>query len=666
MRHYMPSKNSFFVAGLVVVLLWGVLTGGAQAQVQMPPCRGLVFSTEEDFLSQGPKPPDGNPIISDGDLLSAISPGSSVVVCARNHDLLRFFRTRVDLGLDAVDVINAKGSIIAFSTELDDPRGRFTAGDLLATNGAILPNSALLALFTLPVPEDIGLDAIHFVGDTEVIVKLLNQIKVDGRSSWAENPTKLAKILNELKIDIWFSTEGTGPTPRAPSFLDGDLLSARDGTIVAPNSILLPPSVPAGIPTRGVDFGLDAVSAGRKLDRRSIHFSTEILYEGRRSFTDGDVLRLGNGVVITNAALVAPLEPRAKFLGLDALSFPVKPPPQDPNIQTLCGDRPVADFSGGLVPIGGSGTGLYRANSASTPPGDPPRRPCGEYVPIDGFLPDSGVKRFRVAYRPAGDPFPGIGTSPGIQTRWRLRVWLLGFCLPTGSLDTTTTGWMDAATYLAAKLGSLTGCANSGLRLAVWDTHNRQGLGPPNKDGHYVLWLEWEDTGGVLHREPLEHHLQLDNTKPVIAPFPDGLQVRLKDGTTPVPACGVAPKGATEFQVWGQFADDYYWSFRLRVRGGVPPTSVAYGPHNYYDTHDGTTGIKHTDDTGTTPDLTTVHLRNIDMTDLGASFRDCCYVLDLWVRDAAIRHSFNGRVANDVSGSSAWRANAFVTFAASP
>ena len=54
------------------------------------------------------------------------------------------------------------------------------------------------------------------------------------------------------------------------------------------------------------------------------------------------------------------------------------------------------------------------------------------------------------------------------------------------------------------------------------------------------------------------------------------------------------------------------------------------------------------------------------MTDLGASFVDCCYDLDLWVRDAAIRHSFNGRVANENSGSDYWWANSFLTFAASP
>ena len=173
----------------------------------------------------------------------------------------------------------------------------------------------------------------------------------------------------------------------------------------------------------------------------------------------------------------------------------------------------------------------------------------------------------------------------------------------------------------------------------------------------------------MLHKEPFEHHLQLDNTLPEIAAYPDGLQVRLADGTTPVLACGEAPPGASEFQVWGQFRDNYYRNFRLRLRGGIPPLGVGYGPHNYWDPNDNDPDlpvIKNTDDTGTTPDVTTVHLRNIDMYDLGDNFVECCYVLDLWVRDAAIRHSFNNRVANDNSGASQWQANAFITFAAGP
>ena len=63
-----------------------------------------------------------------------------------------------------------------------------------------------------------------------------------------DEPGRLLKRLEEYGLDIWFSTEGTLGPVDAPGFLDGDLLSARDGTIVAGNDILLPPGVPAGIP----------------------------------------------------------------------------------------------------------------------------------------------------------------------------------------------------------------------------------------------------------------------------------------------------------------------------------------------------------------------------------------------------------------------------------
>jgi hypothetical protein len=375
-------------------------------------------------------------------------------------------------------------------------------------------------------------------------------------------------------------------------------------------------------------------------------------------------------VIVRNWDLIKGFHPAADFLGLDALWAPIGPGewPRDPNIQSMCGELPVAEFDGGLVPPGGGGTGLYRANSAMTPPGDPPRRPCGEYVPIDGFLPDTGVKRFRVAYRLAGTPRPAPDTAEGVQTHWRIKQWFgwpINNCLTSMDLNTDPKGWMPADTYLDAKSGALTGCTNSGMRLAVWDTNNKMGLGPADKDGHYVLWLEWEDTGGVLHQEPVEHHLQLDNTLPKIAPYPDGLKVFLPGGTSPVPACGEAPTGASEFEVWGQFADRYYWNFYLAVRGGSPPAAAGFGPHNYYDPNDGPPGLKNTDDTGTTPDNTTVHLRNINLaTALGSSFKRCCYVLDLWVSDAAIRHTFNRIVATDNSGSSEYKAHAFITFEA--
>ncbi len=277
-------------------------------------CRSLAFSTEEDFVTQGPTPPDGNTLISDGDLL-----GPNCAICARNQELLQRFDVTVDLGLDAADVIDVERNLVAFSTELDSPnRGQFTAGDLLVTSGVIIPNIALLYRFNIP-RADLGLDAVHFIGDPASIIRFLTYVQQVTRDEWLREPGKLWELLAEYGMDIWFSTEGTAPRPEAPLFLDGDLLSARFGNIVVSNAVLLPGSVPAGIPTRGVDFGLDAVTADRTGDRELLHFSTEILFEGEPAFTDGDILLLGNGVVRTNEDLLLPCEPRARFLGLDAL-----------------------------------------------------------------------------------------------------------------------------------------------------------------------------------------------------------------------------------------------------------------------------------------------------------------------------------------------------------
>jgi hypothetical protein len=286
----------------------------------------IFFSTEEDFILQGPTPPGGNPVISDGDLLH-----SGGTVYMRNRELLTVFQVPFDLGLDAADVIEIEDRLVAFSTELDHPKGLFGAGDLLTTKGAVLPNAAILAAFDIPRELDLGLDAVHFIGKHKAIIKFLEVVRERGREFWQKNPGRLIDHLKEFNVDIWFSTEGTAPHRERPIFLDGDLLSAATGAIVAANHDLLPPVVPAGIPNRGVDFGLDAVSSDRRGNKELVHFSTEILYTGEPDFTDGDVLRFGNAITVSNPDLIRPFKPKAKFLGLDSLSFaarycPVNPP----------------------------------------------------------------------------------------------------------------------------------------------------------------------------------------------------------------------------------------------------------------------------------------------------------------------------------------------------
>ena len=223
----------------------------------------------------------------------------------------------MDLGLDAVDIVDVERSLVAFSTELDDPAGRFTAGDLLATNGAAIPNIVLLRKFQ--IGHDMGLDGFQFIGSVAGIIGFLNRAAEISREDWLKDPGLLFTLLDTFKVDIWISTESTELRASVFPILDGDLLSVGTGTIVVPQSALLPPAVPAGLPARGVDFGLDAVAASRNGAIRTIRFSTEILYRKEPAFTDGDVLKKGDGVEYLNGALMAPFEPYAKFLGLDAL-----------------------------------------------------------------------------------------------------------------------------------------------------------------------------------------------------------------------------------------------------------------------------------------------------------------------------------------------------------
>ena len=78
-----PRKFLSFLFVACVLLVSAVAPASAQDQEDLKHCEGFAYSTEEEFVTQGPEPADGNPIISDGDLLSRDG-----VVCARNRRLL--------------------------------------------------------------------------------------------------------------------------------------------------------------------------------------------------------------------------------------------------------------------------------------------------------------------------------------------------------------------------------------------------------------------------------------------------------------------------------------------------------------------------------------------------------------------------------------------------
>jgi hypothetical protein len=293
----------------------------AVSALDLSSCRDFAFSTEQHFLTQGPEPADGNPIISDGDLLGLVVHNDQLTctVCARSTDLIEQFDVVHDLGLDAVDILPTNPLSAAFSTSLNSPHGgQFTAGDLLFNSGMVIPNRTLTSAFkSSAINYDLGLDAVHFIGADQNIVAFINEVQ--NIEDWSSEPLVLSYWLGVFEVDIWYSTEGTPHADGKPIFLDGDLLSARDGVIIADNAALHHNNVPAGIPQAGVDFGLDLVAADRISDTVSIHHSAEIPYQPEPAFAAGDLLLYGDTVQLTNKAVFNCFEPKAGDIGLDAL-----------------------------------------------------------------------------------------------------------------------------------------------------------------------------------------------------------------------------------------------------------------------------------------------------------------------------------------------------------
>lgn len=205
---------------MIAVLLLSLVTGQpvpahAQASYPLENCRYGAFSTEEDFMMTRGEPYDGNPYISDGDLL-----GLNGLVCARNIDLLRSFDVTEDLGLDAVDIPSIERRIVAFSTELDSRHGNFTAGDLLITPHTVIPNAALVGKFQ--INYNIGPDGIQFIGEPQALLTFVQEASRIPREQWLRGI--LPELLARYKVDtIHFSTELLF-IGKELSFTDGDVL----------------------------------------------------------------------------------------------------------------------------------------------------------------------------------------------------------------------------------------------------------------------------------------------------------------------------------------------------------------------------------------------------------------------------------------------------------
>jgi hypothetical protein len=668
-----PLRWLLVLTMVLLALPWPqpLLAQDAPAAYPLERCERGAFSTEEDFVMQEGEPYDGDPYISDGDVLSLDGE-----VCARNQDLLAGFfvgRYTPDLGLDALDILDIPHRLVAFSTEVDDPEGLFTAGDLLFTNNAVIPNLALVAAFG--IDYDIGLDGVQLMGEMENIHAFVGAIASFSKGRFLEQPGLLKELLTRYQVDIWFSVEQTFGPSDAPLILDGDLLAAS-GVIIAKQDALLPLSVPAGLPARGVDFGLDGIATERtpevKVGLAKLRQSTEILHRGEPPFTDGDVLKFGGGVVTPNEALVNPFHLAADFLGLDALSPAQRDPDPDPMI-THIGGQGVGDIHEGVVNMG-TGTGAFPSGTyqAGLSDGTPalPYHPFGSHVPIDGIL-LADITHFRVRYADITDGVPHT-----IRTQWTINEWtgdIFDPCDPTGSWGNASDpdGWFDAAQYRTYRFTPGI-CPNTHLVLSVWDSD--EGTNPFDgasfdKDGHYILWLEYRTIGGgaTVFREAMDHHVQLDNTAPaIVGPLPFGNVELRKHSADPnnapgevIPPCGEGTTGDTLYDVYAEISDAYFDSLVVNVKGGNPPGIATY-TKSWYNPLDPSDNIDHT---GTTPPGSKRYILTIDMTDLGESFDDCCYLLDMYVYETTIHHSFNGVLAQVVLAPYDYD---FLTFAAAP
>ncbi len=598
------KRLPLWVSLVMLTVLWlptGSVATSPEAGPPIGACLKGAFSTEEDFIARDVKIFDGNQYVSDGDVLSPIGQ-----VCMRNQHLLAAWFAAApgpDLGLDALDILDFDKLLVAFSTESDDPQGRFTAGDLLFTTGAAIPNVALVHPFN--ISWDIGLDGVQFIGEISNILGFAAVLPQYPREQLVKNPGQLRDLLVRYKIDIWFTIEGTAFVGTRSQVLDGDLLSAATGTIVAPQSALLPNSVPAGIPQRGVDFGLDGVVTPRQPEqaRMLVAFSTEILYDGKElSFTDGDVLKMGDGISVKHWELIKNFHPAADFLGIDALSAGAATPESCEN--------QITDLGGLQVDV----ADINPAGRAEI--GTATDHPFGASIPFWGTIcPD--VKRFRVVFRKAAD---GLGAGTGIPVLlaegWKVkqRNLLTGACTESQDWFSDADGWYDGPTYLALQF------CNPNLILTNWKSASA-----PAPNELYRAWLEF-DRGSGVETEPSPHLLRLDNTYP-----------KINNLGIPGGACTTYSGANMPIMIQGDVYDDHFWYYQLSIAGDLYPEHY-YTPVRYYDA---VPGAAHLNTTGTTPAASLQDLHQVSVFDLAASPVRCAYGVRLWAADRTIEGYFN-------------------------
>lgn len=597
---------------LVLATAFGLAGPSAEAQgLNLAECKGLWFSTSEDFRSFGPRLP-GGPVVSDGDLLSW-EVGSGTRLCARNEDLLRPFDiNRFDHGLDAVTqiVINQQAVFAAFSTELDSVNGagQFTAGDLLFTNGAVVPNAALLARFDLPRSLDLGLDAVDITGRPRGKRELVAKLRETGRDQLVQNPGILIELLEATNTDILFSTEGTPPAVQQPQFLDGDLLSARTGTIVRSNADLMP-TLPAGIPDRGVDYGLDAYTpAFDSIEQVPITLVSIEIQARDKTYSDGDVLSPGPAIYLRNKDLIASLEPRDSDMGLDALAAA--------EAKVACGARITAVSHVDVIARLNATTGLFDGD-----------RPFGRDIRVQGVVPGPNCPEYSTHEFQLRVSIDGAPEQPVLHPASRSWMTLEPPCIGLGTpYNSDPDGWFSLTDYQR-----VVSCPND-ESLAVW----RSSADVPGDVATVDMRVVLRPIGGGPETSSSSVRIRVDNRRP------ENLDMQLyKAGeTTPFDnQCKIDGEGQdVEIDIRGNFFDDHFrvytlgWNANGNIGGAVPVTmSRTYSSRIELS------------DTGTVPiaPATDALLERFNLTAAFASVPgggpliECGYSITMWVYDRA-------------------------------
>lgn len=558
----------------------------AQAQgINLASCDGLWFSTSEDFLSRGPQLP-GGPIVSDGDLLTFVL-GSGTRICVRNEQLLEQFDiSRFDHGLDALDqvVIDENLVFAAFSTEIDsvNSAAQFTAGDLLFTNGIVVPNNALLVKFNLPRSLNLGLDAVSIVGTAEEKRDLLAKLSSTDVDQLRQNPDLLIDILDGTNTDILFSTEATPPDVQKPLFLDGDLLSAKMGVIVRSNLDLLP-ALPAGLPSKGVDYGLDAYTpAVDPIELVPIELLSIEIQAREKTVSDGDALTAGPGIFLRHKDLIANLEPLDIDMGLDALAARIGQVAGCPFRITNVSEIAV----GNINPF----SGYFDTD-----------RPFGRDVRLQGLLPGRNCPEFSTheyQVRVSVDNALPVAVLHPATDGWLRDVGPT--CNGNDLYETdTNVGWITLADY-----GRFDECPDD-ASLAIWRSLQEAPAGAMFAE--FRIAMRPIGGGPVVESTPVR--IRLDNDKP--APVTMAL---FQPGTPPIAftdQCKIDGGGADVIiDIMGEIKDDHFshytltWNGNGNIGGSVPVTV----PRTY-------NSPPRLDGEGTVPLATDVELGTLNLTE---------------------------------------------------